>query len=145
MTKSIRRKAKKHMLNEKYVTSKDKPESLIWVNGTTDKRFDMGKNVFRDISNPSEAAKLSPLNPCYLTSDISYAFKYIQGHITTDYRDEVGASPDSEKHEEYERSRGIVVFAKLKDGVKLFDFADEADFIEVFGEENGHAVAPLFH
>ena len=60
----------------------------MWVNGTTDMRFDLGKNEFKSIAT-GNTAKLSPFSPMYLTSNIKYAFGYVSSHINKDYKKEV--------------------------------------------------------
>jgi len=35
-------------LTERFETSEKEPESMLWGNGTTDKRFDIAGNVFVD-------------------------------------------------------------------------------------------------
>lgn len=143
----------KHFVNEKFVTSEKDPASLLWVNGTTDKRFDINGNWFKDVSNENELGKLSPWNPCYFTSDIGYAFRYIQGHISTDYgkerlslldRRKIGTNVKSDVHKKAEDRNGVVVFAKLKSGVRLFDFSDTEDFKAVFGAQDGEQISLLF-
>ena len=64
-------------VNEAFVTSSEKPESLIWANGTTDKRFDIAGNKFFDTSSSGSHTKISALNPIYMTNDVKYIFKYV--------------------------------------------------------------------
>ena len=129
------------MLSEKFVANIDQPEKLIWANGTTDKRFDLGKNKFRSIANPNEEAKFSPFSPMYLTSNISYAFAYMKSHIAKDYKKpktEYGLDVFGYKNRyafQKDYNNGIFVFAELSQGTELFDFTDASDYAKVFSKD----------
>ena len=125
--------AKRHFISEKFITSTSKPEDLLWVNGTTDKRFDIAQNKFRDVSS-GDLAKLSPFTPMYLTSNINYALSYVKSHASKDFGIK---NPKLKAHREVVNSHGLVVFVQLKDGVHLFDFTDKSDYAAVFSEDAG--------
>ena len=137
------RKTTKHakkMLLEKYVTSESDPSTLLWCNGTTDMRFDIGSNKWKDINNSSDAAVTSPLSPIYLTSNIKYALDCLKSHITKDFKVQTASK---KKHADALSSHGILVLVKLKAGLKLFDFTDVADFQQVFNQ-HADGISKLF-
>ena len=117
-------------LQESFISSKDSPEKLIWVNGTTDMRFDLAKNKFKDIAGGY--AQLSPFSPMYLTSNIKYALSYINSHVSKDF----GIKDNKTRaHGVMAQQHGIVVFVQLKEGVHLFDFTDIDDYQHVFSKD----------
>lgn len=78
-------------LDEKFATSEDDPSSLLWVNGTTDKRFDIAGNKFYDISTKKHL-EVDAFHPLFFTQDARYALKYVQSHISKDYDVDSSAS-----------------------------------------------------
>lgn len=126
--------------NEAYAIDTSQPSTLLWCNGTTDKRFDIGSNVWRSVTGGASSNELSPLSPMYLTSNVKYALKCLEGHVSKDF----GAQAGTPKHDREAMKHGLLVLAQLKSGVKLFDFTDKADFKDVFGDEHADEIAELF-
>ena len=119
-------------LHEAFKTSKQDASSLIWANGTTDKRFDVNGNKFYNIELKGEHLAIDPFHPLFMTHDVQYIFKYVQSHITKDYD---FSSNKSSSHTATQLQHGLVVFVKLKPDVQLFDFTDINDFKKVFGDD----------
>ena len=117
------------MIFEAFKTQAGDPSTLLWANGTTDKRFDIVKNHFVDPMSSSEASKIDFARPLYLTNDIPYLFKYVSSHVTKDFDVD---KTSWRQHTNEQWSHGLVVFVKLKPNVNLFDFTDPNDYAEVF-------------
>ena len=131
----------KRKLVERFETSDKKPESMLWGNGTTDHRFDLAGNTFVDPDDRQKAGQIDPMNPMFLTHDVDYILKYVKSHISKDYK--VDSSQEI-LHAKMQNDHGLIVFAKIKSGLRLFDFSDENDFKKVFGEKDSQAIALIF-
>ena len=131
------------LVNESYIVDKNNPSTILWGNGSTDHRFDMAHNVFycNDAGNPTGIVDWC--HPLFFTNNMKYMFKYVQSHISKDYKMTYQYSTKN-KHEQIQRDHGVVVLVKLKDGIKLFDFTDVGDFNDVFGERDGRSIAKVF-
>lgn len=132
------------LLNEKFMTRPEEPSKILWANGTTDFRYDVANHHFVDPSDKNRASKIDFAYPLYLTNNVPYMFTYVESHITKDTGVQKNKKyPD--KHIREQNLHGIVVFVKLKNNVRLFDFEDPSDYSIVFGnDENPEDFASIF-
>lgn len=104
------------MLKEAYEVG---PANDIWVNGTTEIRFDVAAGKF---------SKTDIWHPLFLTNDCRYAFEYSKQHAAKDFN----VKRDSKDHEAVmASSKARVAFAELKHDIKLFDFTNAEDFAAI--------------
>ena len=95
------------------------PANDIWVNGTTEVRFDVAAGKF---------SKTDIWHPLFLTNDCRYAFEYSKQHAAKDFN----AKRDSKGHAAVMASgKARVAFAELKHDIKLFDFTKPEDFAAI--------------
>ena len=95
------------------------PANDIWVNGTTEVRFDVAAGKF---------SKTDIWHPLFLTNDCRYAFEYSKQHAAKDFN----VKRDSKDHEAVmASSKARVAFAELKHDIKLFDFTNAEDFAAI--------------
>lgn len=128
------------MIQEKFETSHKDPSTLLWANGTTDKRFDINGNKFY-LRNTQQKQynDIDIFDPLFLTHNIPLVFNYVSSHISRDYEVTSGTS----KHFNHQHNNGVIVFVTLKDGIRLFDFTDVSDYREVFGND-AELIFPIF-
>lgn len=119
---------KSKILVEKIVT-KD-PETCVWVNGTTDQRYDLSAQKFKH----RDGSETSEYHPLMFSMNIDDALDYSLKH-GGGYGNDNRESNDAIRA--FKNGNDIVVFIKLKSGVELFDFRDPECFKKVFGDGNG--------